>query len=91
MDPDDVFPDLGHGSLEVCLWFDVWGVDVGSCIVRRGQRPSVDLRIREVDRELVRRGLAKRGDLIVVVAGHPAGTPGNTNLMTLHRVGENRS
>ena len=33
-------------------------------------------------------GLGARGDLIVITAGVPAGTPGNTNLIKVHRLGE---
>jgi pyruvate kinase len=32
----------------------------------------------------------KDGDLVVMTAGVPMGTPGNTNLIQLHRVGSER-
>jgi pyruvate kinase len=31
----------------------------------------------------------ERGDLVVIVAGAPPGTVGSTNLIHIHRIGEN--
>ena len=33
-------------------------------------------------------GIAETGDLIVITAGVPVGTPGHTNLIKVHRLGE---
>jgi pyruvate kinase len=33
-------------------------------------------------------GRYKRGDLVVIVAGAPPGTVGSTNLIHVHRIGE---
>ncbi len=41
-----------------------------------------------VDELVVRRGLAKRGDPLVLVAGHPLGQAKATNRIAIHRVGE---
>lgn len=44
-----------------------------------------------VDAHLVARGLAKAGDLIVLVAGRPLGQAKATNMVAIHRVGESES
>ena len=49
---------------------------------------STDDMIRYADRELLRMGRYKRGDLVVIVAGAPPGTVGSTNLIHVHRIGE---
>ncbi len=49
---------------------------------------STDGMIREVDRSLLELGRYKRGDLVVIVAGAPPGTVGSTNLIHVHRIGE---
>ena len=42
---------------------------------------------RQVDRALVDLGRAQPGDLVVIVAGSPPGTPGSTNTLRVHRLG----
>ncbi|MCV7107907.1 pyruvate kinase [Mycolicibacterium chitae] len=49
---------------------------------------ATDDMIREVDRSLLELGRYKRGDLVVIVAGAPPGTVGSTNLIHVHRIGE---
>ncbi len=49
---------------------------------------STDGMIREVDRSLLELARYKRGDLVVIVAGAPPGTVGSTNLIHVHRIGE---
>jgi len=49
---------------------------------------STDGMIREVDKSLLELGRYKRGDLVVIVAGAPPGTVGSTNLIHVHRIGE---
>jgi pyruvate kinase len=49
---------------------------------------STDGMIREVDKSLLSLGRYKRGDLVVIVAGAPPGTVGSTNLIHVHRIGE---
>ncbi|KJX75228.1 pyruvate kinase [Mycobacterium lepromatosis] len=49
---------------------------------------STDGMIRQVDRSLLELGRYKRGDLVVIVAGTPPGTVGSTNLIHVHRIGE---
>jgi pyruvate kinase len=61
-----------------------WGVE--TFIV--DQMRSTDEMIRCADRELLGLGRYKRGDLVVIVAGAPPGTVGSTNLIHVHRIGE---
>jgi pyruvate kinase len=49
---------------------------------------STDEMIRCADKELLQLGRYKRGDLVVIVAGAPPGTVGSTNLIHVHRIGE---
>ncbi len=51
------------------------------------QLRSTDAVFREVDRVLLREGLARRGQSIVVTASTPIGGAGKTNFLKLHRVG----
>lgn len=52
------------------------------------QMKTTDDMIREVDRSMLELGRYKRGDLVVIVAGAPPGTVGSTNLIHVHRIGE---
>ena len=49
---------------------------------------TTDGMIRQVDKSLLELGRYKRGDLVVIVAGAPPGTVGSTNLIHVHRIGE---
>jgi pyruvate kinase len=49
---------------------------------------STDHMIRQVDKSLLALGRYKRGELVVIVAGAPPGTVGSTNLIHVHRIGE---
>lgn len=42
---------------------------------------------RRVDRDLLERGWAERGDPIVLIAGRPLGESGSTNMIAIHYVG----
>lgn len=65
----------------------IWGVDaVQSAVVE-----SMDDMIHVIDRIVLEKNLAQQGDPIVTVAGTPLGVGGRTNLLHLHRVGENES
>ena len=44
--------------------------------------------IRQVDHALLELGRCQRGDLVIIVAGAPPGTVGSTNLIHVHRIGE---
>ena len=49
---------------------------------------STDSMIRQVDHALLELGRYQRGDLVIIVAGAPPGTVGSTNLIHVHRIGE---
>jgi pyruvate kinase len=61
-----------------------WGVEP------RLMKPptGTDEMIREVERSLLEEGLVKRGDRIVITASAPLLGSGKTNLLKLHRIGE---
>ena len=62
----------------------VWGVETFLT-------PSVkhtDDMVRQVDEALLGAARARRGDLVIIVAGSPPGTVGSTNAMRVHRVGD---
>jgi pyruvate kinase len=44
--------------------------------------------VRQVESALLDIGRAARGDNIVIVAGSPPGTPGRTNALRVHRIGD---
>ena len=44
--------------------------------------------VREVERALLEFGRLALGDKIVIVAGSPPGSPGKTNGLRVHRVGD---
>jgi len=49
---------------------------------------STDLMVRQVDISMLSIGRYRQGDLVVVVAGSPPSTVGSTNLIRVHRLGE---
>jgi pyruvate kinase len=49
---------------------------------------TTDGMIKQVDKSLLELGRYKRGDLVVIIAGAPPGTVGSTNLIHVHRIGE---
>lgn len=53
-----------------------------------GEADSTDSMIRQVDHALLELGRCQRGDLVIIVAGAPPGTVGSTNLIHVHRIGE---
>ncbi|MQY02252.1 pyruvate kinase [Actinomadura macrotermitis] len=62
----------------------VWGVE--TFIV-----PHVDHTddmVRQVEQGLLEAGRCQKGDRVVVVAGSPPGTPGSTNALRVHRIGD---
>jgi pyruvate kinase len=61
-----------------------WGTE--TFIVPRME--STDGMIQQVDKALLELERYKRGDLVVIVAGAPPGTVGSTNLIHVHRIGE---
>jgi pyruvate kinase len=47
-----------------------------------------DAMVRQVDNAILSIGRFKAGDTVVIVAGSPPGTSGSTNLIRVHRLGE---
>ena len=60
-----------------------WGVD--SHLVEFVDH--TDEMFQQVDEAVLGLGAAQMGDLVVIVAGSPPGTPGSTNTLRVHRVG----
>jgi pyruvate kinase len=49
---------------------------------------TIDEMLENVERELSRLRLVRKGDSIIITAGHPLGVSGTTNMMQLVRIGE---
>ena len=49
---------------------------------------TTDEMVRQVDSALVQRGVCRPNDLVVVVAGTPPTTPGATNTIRIHHIGD---
>ncbi|MET9295966.1 pyruvate kinase [Streptomyces sp. NPDC003077] len=49
---------------------------------------STDEMVAQVDEMLLRLGRCERGDLVIITAGSPPGVAGSTNLVRVHRIGE---
>ncbi|MGW0519774.1 pyruvate kinase [Crossiella sp. NPDC003009] len=49
---------------------------------------STDAMVRQCDQAMLSIGRYQEGDLVVIVAGSPPGTVGSTNLIRVHRLGE---
>lgn len=60
----------------------VWGVEA----VQVEKPQSTDISVRNATDAFVARKRLKSGDFVIVTAGVPAGQPGNTNLVLIHRV-----
>jgi pyruvate kinase len=71
-------------SEEVARQLNVqWGVDP----VKVRQFDGLEEMIKAVDRALLKKSLARPGQIVVVLAGSPIGVPGTTNVLKVHRVG----
>ena len=64
-----------------------WGVNAQLV----DQVDTTDEMVNMVDHYLKERGEVTDGDLVVVVAGTPVGTPGSTNTIFVHKVGQVRA
>ena len=49
---------------------------------------TTDEMVQQVDEELLRIGRCKKGDVVIITAGSPPGMPGTTNMVRVHRIGE---
>jgi pyruvate kinase len=60
-----------------------WGV----APVKVRRHDSLEAMVRAVDRALIVESIARRGQVVVVLAGSPIGVPGTTNVLKVHSVG----
>jgi pyruvate kinase len=49
---------------------------------------TTDDMVRQVDTALLNRSVCRPGDLVIIVAGTPPTTPGATNTIRLHHIGD---
>ncbi|WP_410538970.1 pyruvate kinase [Streptomyces sp. KL2] len=61
-----------------------WGVETFLGPTAR----STDEMVEQVDRRLLEVGRCERGDKVIITAGSPPGVPGTTNMVRVHRIGE---
>ncbi|MGH3389381.1 MAG: pyruvate kinase [Actinomadura sp.] len=62
----------------------VWGTE--TFIVPKVDH--TDEMVRQVEQGLLEIGRCQKGDRVVIVAGSPPGTPGSTNALRVHRIGD---
>ena len=62
----------------------LWGVEGYTVWTVR----TTDEMVRQVDSGLVQRGVSHPGDLVVIIAGTPPTTPGATNTIRVHHIGD---
>lgn len=61
-----------------------WGVETFIVAPTR----HTDAMVRQVEEALLEIGRCDKGDMVVIVAGSPPGTPGRTNALRVHRIGD---
>ncbi|HEY5015789.1 MAG TPA: pyruvate kinase alpha/beta domain-containing protein, partial [Streptosporangiaceae bacterium] len=61
-----------------------WGVET---FIVPPARHTDDM-VRQVETALLDIGRCEKGDQVVIVAGSPPGTPGRTNALRVHRIGD---
>ena len=61
-----------------------WGVETFIVPPTR----HTDAMVRQVEEALLEIGRCEKGDRVVIVAGSPPGTPGRTNALRVHRIGD---
>ena len=62
----------------------VWGVTA----IRGEQRGDIEERYDEAVRAVRKSGLVKKGDRVIITGGSMSTTPGSTNMLKLHTIGE---
>ncbi|MGI8760508.1 MAG: pyruvate kinase [Jatrophihabitantaceae bacterium] len=76
-----VFTPVEHVQRQMAL---LWGADAHLVWTVR----TTDDMVRQVDSALLNRGVCHPHDLVVIVAGTPPTTPGATNTIRVHRIGD---
>ena len=61
-----------------------WGVETFITPIVK----HTDEMVRQVDAAMLENGRGRPGDVVVIVAGSPPSTPGSTNLLRVHRLGD---
>ncbi|WP_067434272.1 pyruvate kinase [Nocardioides jensenii] len=61
-----------------------WGVET----FVSGEVENTDAMVLQIDEALLASGRVAAGELVVLIAGTPPGTPGSTNALHVHRVGD---
>ena len=61
-----------------------WGVET----FKTQPVEHTDEMVRQVDEQLLQIGRVTEGDLVVIIAGSPPGSPGSTNALRIHRMGD---
>jgi len=64
-----------------------WGVQP----IRVKQAKTIDSMIANIEQELLKRRMVRKGENIIITAGYPLGVAGTTNMMQLVRVGKHDS
>ena len=76
-----VFTPLEHVQRQLAL---LWGAEAHLVWTVK----TTDDMVRQVDSALLNRGVCRPGDLVIVVAGTPPATPGATNTIRVHHIGD---
>ena len=76
-----VFTPVEHVQRQLAL---LWGAEAYLVWTVK----TTDDMVRQVDSALINRGVCHPGDLVVVVAGTPPATPGATNTIRVHHIGD---
>ena len=76
-----VFTPVEHVQRQMAL---LWGAEAHLV----WEVKTTDEMVRQVDSALLQRGACRPGDLVIVVAGTPPSTPGATNTIRVHHIGD---
>jgi pyruvate kinase len=77
---------ITHSPLTLRKLALVWGVEAFLC----DRYSNTDEMLLEAEEVILKHGKAKAGEIIVITAGVPIGTPGRSNLIKVRVVGEHR-
>ena len=64
------------------------GIGVARVNMSHGTARHTDAMVGQVEEVLPGIGRCDKGDMVVIVAGSPPGTPGRTNALRVHRIGD---
>ena len=75
-------------STTPAIGFTEWASEILQRTHQAARRLNPDAMVRLVDHAVLSIGRFQPGDTVVIVAGSPPGTVGSTNLIRVHRLGE---